>query len=101
MYRLKKKHQDLWKQISVEYMTEESDSDAEEIKQHKLQWRSESKSHLYRYVYIYIYIYMSIANLELHSLIQKLDKLQEGDLKKGGLSKNHRRNQHHHYLFLR
>ena len=39
---------------------------------------------------------MSITNLELNSLIQKLDKLQEGDLKKGGLSKNHGHSQHHH-----
>ena len=58
MYRLKKKHQDLWKQISVEYMTEESDSDAEEIKQHKLQWRSESKNLITIHMYIlYVYYY--------------------------------------------
>ena len=36
-------------------MTEESDSDAEEIKQHKLQWRSESKNLITIHMYIYVY----------------------------------------------
>ena len=39
---------------------------------------------------LYICIYMSITNLELNSLIQKLDKLQEGDLKKGGFKQKPR-----------
>lgn len=67
-------------------MTEESDSDGEEVKQHKLRGTLKVKiSSLHNYNY---YV---INNLELNSLIQKLDKLQEGDFRKGGFKQKPRK----------
>ena len=43
MEKLRRKDQRRWKDVTVEYMTEESsDETGDVIRQHKLQWRSDS-----------------------------------------------------------
>ena len=81
-----------WKQLSLEYMTEESDDPEDDnvIIEHRLQWRSESKCCSMHYMCLSTYI---IFIAELEEFMQILDQRHEAKAKKdkGTMAKKVRR----------